>query len=1290
MNLNSFINSENIHTSSLDFFQDELQIKINAFDNKPIAITDFFKEPKKLDIKAVQNIEKLYVVGLVDTNTLNSVVSQIQSIDDAANITEDYPGLIICAVKLVETPTRVHLAEITRLINHEFPYLPVTVIFRYSDKITFANAERTKYLQEWREGEKIGKISMLKDIDLLKPHRAHQDILLDLKSNDKITSFDLLYQHWQKQLNNKELNKKFFKKIANWYFWSVAKSKFPYEYLKTDAKHQGKTDAELQDLANQKAIIRFITRIIFVWFLKEKKLIPTHLFDKEYIDTILKKSKNNANYYNAILQNLFFATLNRAKEHRGFALNKSFKENQNNYDINSLYRYENLFADEKPENIMQLFETIPFLNGGLFDSLDTKPDIKNNITAEIIDGFSRNQKWQATMPDELFFEAKSVDFNNELNQVYQTKTGKYEVKGLFEIFEEYKFTVEENTPLEIDVALDPYLLGEIFENLLAYYNPETGATARKGSGSFYTPQEIVNYMVDESLKAYLGDDIKDLQNLSSLEKSQKNQLVKKLSEVKILDPACGSGAFPMGVLYKMVDLLKSIDPDNSIWKKIQHDKIIGNKILELEADKKAITGLSDKEVKNKATIAVNDRLQELESIFNNEYNFDDYARKLFIIQNCIYGVDIQDVAIQISKLRFFLSLIIDQKNEDIKPLPNLETKFVIANTLIGIDLPKSDFWGKDDHSQDATKALKEELKKVRESHFKAVTRKEKIAIKTQDKTIREKIANALADGMSNYKQEDLDKLNQEILKQQELIAKAELMPDMVQEMIVKDLFGGESVTKVNYRKERIKECNAEIRFLQSKIASLQTNTQAETIRAQALKIAQWDIYNQNAQADWFDADWMFGINNGFDIVIGNPPYVQLQKDGGKMANLYQNFAFETFERNGDIYALFYENGLNLLSQNGNLCFITSNKWMKAGYGKSLRTLFSKYNILKLINLGSGIFESAAVDTNIILIKNEHKNNEFTLALDISKEKHLKSFELYANNWHLIKNINENNWSILSELDTQIKLKVENKGKCLKDLNLKIVRGIVSGLKKVYEISKVQYDYFTENDESLREILIPIIHGKEINKFFSKENDFSFLIFAKRGFELEKFPLIKNYLIEYKEQLSLRATIDSHPWYELQQPQMGIYKCFESERIIYPDITSTPNFSICSAGIFQDNTTYSINSSSRFLLGILNSKLIFYYYKFIANSLGDNAVRMFTQYVEMLPIIIPPESFQQYFSGIVEQILINKKQNLNTQVLENLIDNLVYKIYELTYPEVLVIDPNFKMGEDEYNNFSLEE
>lgn len=716
---------------ALKGFFEELHIPINILSEVPGSPKDVFMEDFNPQNPTHALMDDVYVLGTVD----DAAFTQTRKINENEIKNADYDFLIIVGIVLKKDkkPTRGQLAELTRLCNKIFNSNekgnPVTVVFRYDDCISFSNAERiVRNGNDYRDGEKLGRVSCLKDIQLPKPHAAHQRILAELSIKNSTQTFEGLYEHWRKAFDTKELNKGFFKKIANWYFWGIDQAKFPFQYLRNEEKHALKTDEQLQNLANQKSLIRFITRIIFVWFLKEKKLIPETLFEEDFLKNILKNNDDDSSdYYNAILQNLFFATLNRSKDQRAFATDDGFNKNKVNYDVNSLYRYEKMFKNPDPEQIMRLFEEIPFLNGGLFDSLDNK---ENSL---LMDGFSRTKSKRSIMPDRLFFGNETTDFDAKLNEIYDTKSKKYGVKGLFRIFEEYKFTVEENTPLEIDVALDPYLLGEIFENLLAYYNPETSNTARKGTGSFYTPQEIVNYMVDESLKAYLETNVRanvgevqnlpDVKNLSNVER---HKIVKALSEIKILDPACGSGAFPMGVLQRMVQLLTKLDPDNSLWRAIQKEKIIGKKIAELEADKQAIAGLSDAEVRNRAIEAVTERIREVEVIFNNEYNFDDYSRKLFIIQNCIYGVDIQDVAIQISKLRFFLSLIIDQKNEAIKPLPNLETKFVIANTLIGLNMPNEGTFT----NYDPTTDKREELRKVREKYFTVTTRKAKNELKT--------------------------------------------------------------------------------------------------------------------------------------------------------------------------------------------------------------------------------------------------------------------------------------------------------------------------------------------------------------------------------------------------------------------------------------------------------------------------------------------------------------------------------------------------------------------------------
>jgi len=260
--------------------------------------------------------------------------------------------------------------------------------------------------------------------------------------------------------------------------------------------------------------------------------------------------------------------------------------------------------------------------------------------------------------------------------------------GLIEILNNYNFTTDEATEIDQEVALDPELLGKIFENLLASYNEETATTARKATGSFYTPREIVDYMVKESLEEYFKEKLplltqEELNNLLSpsdeeleLEENKKREIIKAIYELKIIDPACGSGAFPMGILHKLVHILQKIDPANKLWAEFVLDKSI-----------EELKRLGQSEDKDKI-------VKEIEEVFNENLNYPDYGRKLYLIENCIYGVDKQPIATQISRLRFFISLVIDQKvdknnpnNYGILPLPNLETNFISADTLLNLEQP---------------------------------------------------------------------------------------------------------------------------------------------------------------------------------------------------------------------------------------------------------------------------------------------------------------------------------------------------------------------------------------------------------------------------------------------------------------------------------------------------------------------------------------------------------------------------------------------------------------------------
>ncbi len=457
--------------------------------------------------------------------------------------------------------------------------------------------------------------------------------------------------------------------------------------------------------------VRLIGRTVFCWFLKKKKsennipLIPEDVLSHFAVNLY-------PNYYHARVEPLFFEVLNTPVDER------------------------------KPEFKQSHYGTIPFLNGGLFEP----------------------------HPGDFYVSGKSN---------YALKVPDEWWKEFIEILDTYNFTIDENTSVDIDLSVDPEMLGRIFENLLAEINPETGESARKATGSYYTPRPIVEYMVDESLKQHiitktqLSEEKIALLLDYSIEESgltneEENEVKEAISNIKVLDPACGSGAFPMGVLQKMLLILQKVDHSaeysiNNILKDIQDPMYRQLIAAKLEQDD----------------------------------DLEDYARKLNIIRRSIYGVDIQPIATELSKLRFFLSLIVDekvqddQKNRGIEPLPNLEFKFACANTLIPLPADRELFENIDEI---------EALEKLRGEYF----------VSFGD--------------------------NKQALKNQF-------------EKIQKKLF----VDAINLFNRDVGDHN------------LDKPTQSSLL-------STWSPFS-NESTPWFDAKWMFGVNDGFDVVLGNPPYI---------------------------------------------------------------------------------------------------------------------------------------------------------------------------------------------------------------------------------------------------------------------------------------------------------------------------------------------------------------------------------------------------------------------------------
>ncbi|MCS7028458.1 MAG: type II restriction endonuclease, partial [Bacteroidia bacterium] len=315
MNLDIF-NTANLFEAATHLFQ-QLKIQLNSNTAEPLPTRDILKHHYK-DNATFNAIEKTYFLGIIDdsvfraTGLFDTNYSYKQAIEQGD---ENYNGLMLFALELNNHPTRTEISELTRAFNRISLKMPVALLLKYPPTsllegkplpdgesfISIAISERFKYLQNWRQGEKAGKVIMLRDIHTQNTHAGHIRILKDLITPDNVRNYDQLHQHWLQVLDVSILNKKFFQELSNWYFAAMKEVSFPDDMEKNE------------EVRNATNLIRLITRVIFIWFIKEKQLVPASLFQKDFVASILKdflKDKHAHNYYNAILQNLFFATLN--------------------------------------------------------------------------------------------------------------------------------------------------------------------------------------------------------------------------------------------------------------------------------------------------------------------------------------------------------------------------------------------------------------------------------------------------------------------------------------------------------------------------------------------------------------------------------------------------------------------------------------------------------------------------------------------------------------------------------------------------------------------------------------------------------------------------------------------------------------------------------------------------------------------------------------------------------------------------------------------------------------------
>jgi len=902
------------------------------------------------------------------------------------------------------------------------------------------------------------------------------------------------FEDLQKRFSLEVVNKEFYKAISEKFTKLVGgtlntgKKKKTYEPL-----------LKLPSIAEKSQVclefgVRLIGRIIFCWFLKEKiGSNGTALMPKELLSLDAVTQRNG--YYHGVLESIFFEVLNKEAKSR-------------------LEPFSN-----------EPFSSIPYLNGGLFSPHEDDYYRRRNGEQSLYHN-------TLAVPDEWF-----IDF--------------------FKVLETYNFTIDENTSFDEELSIEPEMLGRIFENLLAEINPETGTSVRNSTGSFYTPRPIVDYMVDESLYHYLRqqtnieenklhaiisyDLIDDAEH--PLDDTEKQKIIDSLSRLKLLDPACGSGAFPIGALQKIVFILQQIDKDGHLWLKTQ-----------LKSAPPEIRRVIEREFAHK--------------------NFD-YIRKLGVIRENIYGVDIQPIATEISRLRCFLTLVVDERVDDslenrgIEPLPNLDFKFVTANSLIPLPSGEQTTLFKD-------RAGIEQLQDLRNQFFNA-TNHERLQLKNEFK---------------------------------------EIQKQMLLRMIENN--GGDELTQ---------------------------------------KLSAWDPFSNKATT-WFDPEWMFGNIDGFDVVIGNPPYGILNKKQNKAesiivspeeAEFYKNSTYYEPATGGmlNIFRLFILRSIKLLNKDGVFSEIFPLAFMCDLSISKLRKYILENNQIICIEAfperddpNKRVFEAAKMSVCILNLKKKNSNDSFFIRINTDR---------------YIDTDAEKNYLTREAID------VLDKQGCTFPL---ISSAELNLLLRIFS-------------NSIRFSALGTCNTGEVDMTFCKE------CFTKSSNDVKllKGAIIDRYQLRAKMSQGEIVYINEKKLFSLKQNLPRDFKA--NERIVLQGITGVNESSRLKMMIVKD--AYCANSLNyltlkqeinlNYLLGIFNSKLLnFIFSKFSTNS-NVNGYE-----VDNLPIVMN-DAFVQPIGAIVDKILkITSATNylddsqMQAQVkeYEKQIDQMVYELYGLKPDEIAIV------------------
>ncbi len=882
-------------------------------------------------------------------------------------------------------------------------------------------------------------------------------------------------------------------------------------------------------------------------------------------------------------------------------------------------------TDNRKGKVKTEFAKIPYLNSSLFERTDLE---RKTVEINYLDD--------------------SEEIPILLNTVLKDDKGKRKVGNLptlqylFAFLDSYDFASEGREGIQDDkrTLINASVLGLIFEKINGYKD-----------GSFFTPGFITMYMCRETIRraviqkfkeyGYKAETFEELKD-EIRDAKQANTLINSL---KICDPAVGSGHFLVSALNEIISIKSDLDVlSYRDGKRVKFYKV------EIQNDELIVTDENDGDIFQYNVNKNGTPPKELQNLQETLFH-----EKQTIIENCLFGVDINPNSVKICRLRLWIELL---KNayytegshfEQLETLPNIDINIKQGNSLISrfkLNDDLSDVFKKQKFAYKAYRKAVEDYKNTNSKEAKAELVKYLNEIKEQFQTI------------FTFRHPLSSKLKTQRAK----------LFILENPTVIGNLFGKEE-SKENV--ETIEKLKKQVSEIEHAIQELKDNV----------------IYS-----DAFE--WRFefpevldteGGYVGFDVVIGNPPYFALSK----IKETAQGFThYSTYSKSSDIYCLFYERGVELLKDNAFLTFITSNSWLRVQYGEALRKLFiEKTNPTLLLNIEhTQIFEEATVESNILTVQKNQWSNQLlaaTLGIDFSVLDNVSQY--FENHKTLISQLNTEGWSIGNDAENKLKLKIENRSKLLKDYGNIFFRGVTTGLNEAFVIDEKSKSDLISKDSKNMEIIKPILRGRDVQKY-SYEFEKYWILFTRRGINIDEYPSTKEHLSKFYEDLKPKNVGDTkgrkagrYQWFEIQD-DTKYFQDFSKEKIIWGELSDKPKFTLDTEGYYLNNTVFFlVGNSLKYLLAILNSKLGEWYFNQISTTSGMGTNRWLKYKIEQLPIKDIPEIQQAPIINLVEQILSTKQNtpSVSTAALEREIDKLVYGLYGLTDTEIEIIENSIK-------------